>query len=79
MSIYPFDRSAIREGIAIEDYHNREINPGLSSTNFRHGSTSPEYAYHKRMHPGKPTKDMKEGSMLHSIITEPETLKIITC
>ena len=75
VSIYPFDRSAIQEGIAIDDYHNREINPGLSSTNFRHISTSPEYAYHKRMHPGKPTKDMQEGSMLHSIITEPETFE----
>ena len=41
VSIYPFDRSAIQEGIAIDDYHNREINPGLSSTNFRHISTSP--------------------------------------
>jgi len=85
MSIYRSDSTSIQEGVPIEEYHNPDLNPGLSSTVFRNIAVSPEYAFYKRRPPvestqtkptkPKQTKDMLEGSLIHCVVNEPETFE----
>ena len=75
MSIYRSDYTSIEEGVPIDKYHDPDINPGLSSTNFRNIAVSPEMAFYKRRHSSKQTKDMLEGSVIHTVVNEPETFE----